>query len=49
MESAYSYNRYLYENKIAENIFDWWISGKAYEKWYAEKYLQGKFDFSANE
>ena len=37
------------ENKIAENIFDWWISGKAYEKWYAEKYLQGKFDFSANE
>lgn len=37
------------ENKIAENIFDWWISGKAYDKWYAEKYLQGKFDFSANE
>lgn len=28
------------ENEIAENIFDWWISGKSYEKWYAEKFLQ---------
>lgn len=28
------------ENEIAENIFDWWISGKAYKKWYAEKFLQ---------
>lgn len=28
------------EDEIAENIFDWWISGKAYKKWYAEKFLQ---------
>ena len=24
------------EQEIAENIFDWWISGKSYEKWYAD-------------
>ena len=28
------------ENEIAENIYDWWISQKSYEKWYAEKFLQ---------
>ena len=28
------------ENEIAENIFDWWISGKPYKKWYADKFLQ---------
>lgn len=28
------------ENEIAENIFDWWISGKSYKKWFAEKFLQ---------
>lgn len=33
------------EDQIAENIFDWWISGKAYEEWYADKFLQGKIDF----
>lgn len=33
------------ENQIAENIFDWWISGKSYEEWYATKFLQGKIDF----
>lgn len=33
------------ENEIAENIYDWWISGKAYKKWYAEKFQQIKFDF----
>jgi hypothetical protein len=26
-------------------MFDWWISGKSYKKWYAEKYLQQKFNF----
>ena len=26
-------------------MFDWWISGKSYKKWYAEKYLQQKIDF----
>lgn len=30
------------ERQICENIFDWWISGKSYEKWYADKFLQGK-------
>lgn len=27
------------ENEIAENIFDWWLSGKPYGKWYSEKFL----------
>lgn len=30
------------ERQICENIFDWWISGKSYERWYADKFLQGK-------
>ena len=33
------------ENEIAENIYDWWISGKSYKLWYAEKFQQMKFDF----
>ena len=33
------------EDMIAENIYDWWISGKSYKKWYADKILQLKFDF----
>lgn len=33
------------EHEIAENIFDWWISGKSYKKWYADKFLQLKFEF----
>lgn len=33
------------ETEIAENIFDWWISGKSYKKWFAEKFLQQKFNF----
>jgi hypothetical protein len=33
------------ERQIAENIFEWWISGKSYKKWYAEKFLQLKFEF----
>ena len=28
------------EQQIAENIFEWWISGKSYKRWYAEKFLQ---------
>lgn len=32
------------QNEIAENIFDWWISGKSYKQWYAEKFLQTKLD-----
>ena len=31
-------------NEIAENIYDWWISGKPYKKWYAEKFQQLKLD-----
>ena len=33
------------ENEIAENIYDWWISGKSYKQWYAEKFKQMKLDF----
>ncbi len=33
------------EDEIAEKIFDWWISGKSYTEWYAEKYLQLKIDW----
>jgi hypothetical protein len=37
------------EQQIAENIFEWWISGKSYKKWYAEKFLQMKFEFDYGE
>ena len=33
------------KNQIAENIFDWWISGKSYKRWYADKFLQLKIKF----
>lgn len=33
------------DNEIAENIYDWWISGKSYKQWYAEKFQQMKLDF----
>lgn len=33
------------ENEIAENIYDWWISGKSYKEWYADKFLQTKLEF----
>ena len=33
------------ENEIAENIYDWWISGKSYKQWYAEKFKQMKLEF----
>ena len=33
------------ENEIAENIYDWWISGKSYKRWYTEKFQQMKLDF----
>lgn len=33
------------ENEIAENIYDWWISGKSYKQWYAEKFQQMNLDF----
>lgn len=34
------------EDEIAEMIFDWWISGKSYSKWYADKFLQTKIEFN---
>lgn len=37
------------ERKIAENIYDWWISGMSYKKWYAKKFLQYQFNFSDKE
>ena len=37
------------EREIAENIFDWWISGMGYKKWYARKFLQTKIEFKENE
>lgn len=33
------------ENEIAENIYNWWISGKSYERWYADKFLQLRLNF----
>ena len=33
------------EDVIAENIFDWWVSGKSYNRWYADKFMQLKIDF----
>ena len=39
----------LTEDEIAEAIFDWWISGKPYKQWYADKYLQQKINFEQDE
>ena len=36
------------ENEIAENIYDWWISGKLYKQWYAEKFQQLKLKFDTD-
>lgn len=33
------------EQEIAENIYDWWISGKPYQQWYADKFIHGQLDF----
>ena len=33
------------EDEIAEAIFDWWISGKPYKKWYNDRYIQQRFNF----
>lgn len=30
----------------AEDYFDWWISGKGFKKWYADKYAQLSIDFN---
>lgn len=33
------------EDEKCEQVFNWWITGKSYDEWYAETYLQGKLDF----
>ena len=33
------------ENEIAENIYDWWTSGKGYHQWYNEKFRQQMLNF----
>ena len=33
------------ENEIAENIYDWWNSGKGYHQWYNEKFRQQMLNF----
>ena len=33
------------ENEIAENIYDWWTSGKGYHQWYNEKFSQQMLNF----
>ena len=33
------------EEEIAEQIFDWWVSARPFDEWYAEKFLQQKLDF----
>ena len=35
----------VYSNLSPDDMFDWWISGKSYKQWYAEKYLQQKINF----
>lgn len=37
------------EDLIAENIYDWWISGKLHKEWYADKFLQTKLEFPEEE
>ena len=32
------------EREIAEAIFDWWISKKSFNQWFAETYQQGTLD-----
>ena len=32
------------ERAIAEAIFDWWISKKSFNQWFAETYRQGTLD-----
>ena len=35
------------EDYICEKIFQWWISGKSYDKWFAEEFLQQKLNFDS--
>ena len=34
------------EDEQCEQIFNWWISGKPYEEWYADTFLRLKIKFN---
>ena len=34
-----------HKSRTAEDTLEWWISGKNFREWYADKYLQQKMDF----
>lgn len=39
-------NKWLeHKSSTAEDTLEWWISGKSFGEWYADKYLQQKMDF----
>lgn len=42
-------NGYVTKPKDAETGFRWWISGKNYEQFYADEFLQQKLDFNNEE
>ena len=48
-QSSYRFTDEQKEDLIAENIYDWWISGKLYKEWYADKFLQTKLEFPEEE
>lgn len=33
------------EDEKCEQVFNWWISGKSYDEWYADTFLQMKINF----
>lgn len=37
-----------YNFNDAETVFKWWISGKSFKQFYADEFLQQKFDFKEN-
>lgn len=37
------------EDEKCEQVFNWWISGKSYDEWYADMFLQGKLNFNNGE
>ena len=47
--SSYRLTDEQMEDLIAENIYDWWISGKTHKEWYADKFLQTKLEFPEEE
>lgn len=42
-------NGFVNHNLTPKQMFDWWISGKSYKKWYADKFLQQKINFDDGE